>query len=604
MIIGPIHFWPGAFWLVPPVFLILLILRLYRTKRREILAGSLLIWRRLAAQQPKVRPKRIIVDRSLLLQAGTLLLLIAALAGPTLAWGGSRGQRLLLVLDNGSQSRARLPYGGLLWEHVKTAAERMLRNLKAEDRVFLARTEPLLQIMTPKEGMDSAQALGMLATIRPALSRRGANEIWSFAADHARVLSPLPSSLKPQAPSLIRVVSLQADPAGTELNDAWHCVAPRQTALSNVAIVDFGALPILRGENIRELQVLVRLRNFSSEPAQGNVRLEILRSGVNSDMPEKSLTLGAHEEEVAVFDIPWDLKGNPIRISWRKSDGLHDALPEDDVVIAAPRPIANPRIHFHGQAPAVEKLYAATASLVPVGDMSAAEVEVYVRSVPEKWPESSRGIILLSPPVGYRTFFDIGENSLMNAVAQRDENDAITQNIPDPPEGIFSIPQAREIVSTGTFKTLLRDRVSLRPLVMRFADESNRPGFVFAFVPGEAYPERSLPVELAVMLVRMAEEAAGSGDPFVVARAERLESMDGESLPLDWTPGMAKNSPVDGAGVLNEMISELRIGSPATGQSPVSLVAAQGPPPASELDLALPIILLALILMAIEFWLK
>ena len=47
--------WPAAFWLVPIVLAVLILLRLYRTRRKEIVTGSLLLWRRLAKQQPKVK---------------------------------------------------------------------------------------------------------------------------------------------------------------------------------------------------------------------------------------------------------------------------------------------------------------------------------------------------------------------------------------------------------------------------------------------------------------------------------------------------------------------------------------------------------------------
>src|SRR5436190_1986249 len=98
----------SALWLLPVLLILLVFLRFFQTRRRDLHAGSLMLWRRLAAQQPKLPPRRFILDRSLLLQALALAALVLALAGPSLALSNSQRQAMVLMLDNGPTSRARV----------------------------------------------------------------------------------------------------------------------------------------------------------------------------------------------------------------------------------------------------------------------------------------------------------------------------------------------------------------------------------------------------------------------------------------------------------------------------------------------------------------
>ena len=589
MTLGPLTFWPAAFWMIPPVLAVLVWLRFFRTRRQEIMAGSLLLWRRLAAQQPKAPPKRFQIDRSLVLQALALLALIIALAAPQFSLSQSRGRALLLVVDNGPQSRARNTDAKWLWTSVVEKSEAILRQLGPGDTVFLARTAPLPKLLAP-QGLSPSAALELLRNQKPALSGPDAAAAWLFANDAAR-------SLGKDAPLALVAVSLQERPAAAGSGRQWLCAAPK-TALANVAIVDFGATPIMQN-GIRATQVLVRLKNFSAQPAEGSVSLE---AGENIRPPAQNITLAPQSEQGVVFTLDEHFQSSPapIRIAWRRSDGKADSLPEDDALVAAPRPVRIPRVRFHSPVPALERLYdtALKATFVAPNDASGADLEIYAGSVPEKIPDASRAFLLLAPEAGYHSFFDVSEKTLVNPRPQRDEDEALTRGIGDKTTSLFVIPKACELLKTGDFRSVIKDANTERTLVARFVDEQKRPAFVLAFVPGADLPAgRLLEPELAAILVRMALISAGSGDPFEITSAEKMELASGEPLPPEWSPDVA-NAGRQGAGVLNEAVSALSLGQ--SGPETFDAGAMQPLERGQEVDLRPWLIFIALALAAWE----
>lgn len=548
---GLLTSWPGAFWLAVPVLAALVLFRLYRTRRKELVTGSLLLWRRLAAQQPKARPKRVLVDSSLALQAAAMLALIAALAGPGLTMTDISGRGLVLVLDNAPPARTRTTAGTPAWQRVQEQAQAILRELRPRDTVFLARTSPQPKLLVAAG--RPAEAARAVAEQQPALSGPAAEQSWLFALDIAR---------RPAKSRALRavVVSLREEPAAAGavgpafLSAAsWLTVVPSSPALANAGIVDFGALPVAR-DGQAEAQVLVRLRNYAAQAVQGTVRCEVL-GGTDDAAPQaQPCVLGAQGEEAVVFSVPRE-PARALRLAWSRDDGAADGLPEDDVIVAAPRQVGAPRVRLHAPVPALARLYrvALNAVFVLPDDAGGADLEVYCGSVPERVAESSRGVMLLAPEAGYRLVFDVSGKTLVWPKLQRDESDPLTKGIVDRPEGVFAVPQACEILATGDFKPLLKDAATGRAMAARFTDEKQRFGLVLAFVPGAGFPpERMLEPELAAVLVRAAAEAAGMGELFKVARAETLELQSGEPLALDWHPSPAAQS---GAGVLDEAAS-------------------------------------------------
>jgi hypothetical protein len=617
MTLGPLSFSPAAFWLAPPVLAALILLRLYRSRRRELLTGSLLLWRRLAAQPPPARPKRLVVDRALLLQAATLLLLIAALAAPSWALGG-RGRTLLLVLDNGPLCRARLTTGERVWDRVRDEAARILRELKSEDRVYLARTAPVPGVLET-QGLSPSQALDAAGRQTAALSGPEAGAVLLFAANTGRTLGrgqPLATViLSPGTPPQ----ELLTPAADSSLR--WLCVAPPGVVLSNVAIVDFGsAVGFEDGQST--FQVLARLRNFSPLTVQGTVRLERFGGDDGDATQELACRLESLGETAVTFLVP-ARPALPLRMEWRQSDDHADALPEDDVVVAVPKSIGPPRIRFHAPVPALEQLYrsALDAVIVPRAAEADADLDVFSGSVPERVPQNTRAFMLLAPDTGYRSVFDVGRGTLTWPKAQRDEDDPLTKGIGDKPESAVLIPKARELLRTCDFKTLLADSATHRPLVARFVDEYGRQGYLFAFIPGAGRPpEQLLEPALAALLLRVAREAAGGGEPYVVTTAKTLELRTGAPLPLDWRPGPESGlqggptprrsgsrlggawvGRAGGAGVLDEATSNLELGAPSPlFKEPLPPVLT-GPSFPRELRLEPWLLALALLLACVEW---
>jgi hypothetical protein len=206
--------------------------------------------------------------------------------------------------------------------------------------------------------------------------------------------------------------------------------------------------------------------------------------------------------------------------------------------------------------------------------------------------------MLLAPESGYRMIFDASGKTLVRPKLQRDESDPLTKGIADKPGGIFPVPAACEILTTGDFKTLLKDAATQRAMVARFADEKQRFGLLLAFVPGAGFPpEKMLEPELAAILTRAALEAAGSGEPYRVTRAAEFEMQTGEPLALDWRPAVQTG----GAGVLDEAASAatLPANSPAHTFDVTSLRPLNR---ARLLDLRPWLIMAGLLFAALEFW--
>jgi hypothetical protein len=582
MALGPLFFYPAAFWLTPPVIAILLIARLYRTRRRELVAGSLLLWRRLAAQQPKIPPRRVIIDTSLILQLAVLISLIAALAAPTLAFGGARGREVLLVLDNGPLSRARDASGKPLLGEITRAAEKILSELQPQDRVYVACSSPSPKVLEGK-ALSPSDALRVVLSVTPALSGPDPGAVWLFCSDAARRVESASGEVRR------RVLSLRGGPADVELGSQWQCVAPSGLSLNNVGIVAVGSA-LVPASNAVGVELLVRIKNFSTQSVDGSVRLE------DGTPQQKALRLEANGEGAVVFDLPSLPKGS-VRVSWSRSDGKADALPEDDSLIAVPRPARIARVRFHGPAPAVERLYKELSpplTIVSESDTAPVDLEVFNKTVPDSIDPNSHAMMLLSPEQGYHSNFDVG-GDLKAPTAQRGDDDPLDQFIKDSPESSFSISKARELIVTGDLKVLMKDSHSGRPLIAAFKDERGRPAYVFAFVPGQGQAlERPLEPALAVLLMRMADQAAGAGEPFTLTRAEALEQQRGEPLPLDWSPD------AKGGGVLDPDASNLALGSPTT-----STAGDDGWSAVSRSDvyaLSPWLIVLALVLAAWELW--
>ena len=592
MNLGPFHFNPAAFWLLPPVVILLILFRLFRGRRQEITTGSLLLWRRLAASQPKVPPRRIILDVSLLLQSLALAALITALAAPSMAFGNSHGRAVLIVVDNCALARAKLSNGELLWERLRASVAEAIKAQASNDTVILACSSPLPKVLSQSSPSAAQDALSNLT---PALSTPETETVQGFAVDQARTRG----DKNPLQTTIFSLRNKSSGDAGISNLGAsnWRCVAPGSAKLSNTAIVGFGSLPMLNGET-PEVQVLVRLKNFDATPVEGS--LQLVNDSKTSD---RKVSLDANDEKAVVFSIP-TTELHPIRIEWKRKENGADSLADDDTIFAAPRPPARFSVRFHSAVPALENLYkkALDATLLTPESNEKCDLEIYSGSVPERIPDNSQAFMLLSPETGFRSWFEIGSDTLKWPKVQRAEDDPLTVGIDDKPEGIFPISKAVEIRQTGNVRTLLKDATSGRSLAAAFADEKARPAFLLAFTPGAGFPaEKPLEPELAAMLVRMALKAANSGEPYVVEHIEEIERRQSAPMPQHWQSNLSQYSQ-KGIGMLDEKSSELALGRPSGSNETMSGQNASGPE--ERYDLTWLLITATLLLSGIEFLLE
>lgn len=585
---------PHALWLFPAAVAVLVLLQLYRSRRREVLAGSLMLWRRVAAKEHAPRKRRIVFDRAFALQCAALLCLAAAIAGPALTVGAAPGRHLVLLLDNGPSARAHTNKGGAprAWDACRDAANAFLDQLDANDRVQLVASSPAPRVLG--EGASPAQARARLEELLPALSGPDAQAAWLFALDTARTFDP-----GGNARAAVLAVSARPAPEAAA-GAAWQCVtgeAPR----ANVALAAFGSavLPAEEGKEAAASEILVQARNFGPAEVSGRVALEVQGSdGKLEEKDARALNLAPGAAAGAAFRLEAPLPA--LRLTWRSDAGAGgDVFPEDDAVTARPREVSPPRVRVHGALPHLEDLYAKAlkAKLLAIDAKEAADLEVYADGVPDEVPAGAHAVLFVAPQAGFGAF-EVEGGTLKRPRAHPGEADALTAGMAGSTDGLdVLIEEARVLKAAGDLKALWRDAEG-HPLAARFALRDGRPAFVLAFVPGSGPRERLLEgPPLAALLVRMLAEAAGTREPYTVTAAAALERAAGKALPLDWTPSMET-----GEGVLDAVASALPAGTKDSAKLDAAALPAASAP--EEWKLAPWLAALALLLMLAEMFLE
>lgn len=547
--------YPAALWLLPAALAVLVLLQLYRSRRREILAGSLLLWRRVAAQERAPRRRLIVLDLAFWLQAAILAALALALADPQTTLRAPVGRRVAVLLDNGPAARARRADGTAVWDEVRATACASLDRLAPGDRVALLASSPWPHRLDASDGLAPQEVRTAAEALSPALSGPATAAAWTFLQEAAREFGGS------EGPAAAFAFSPRAAPEGASVagHANWRTLGPGPR-LDNAGLTEFGSERTVK-DGQAAVEALVQVRNFSASgrPVQGRVVLESLdkRRPLKQEQP---LRLEAPGKPGALAGAPFFLPGKdppPIRISW-KPEGGPDALPEDDTVCAAPRLVAAPRVRLNGAAPDLETLYrkALDSELLRPGTADAADLEIYVEGVPEELPAGARAALFLAPAKDWGNF-EVGPGVFKAAAVFPGKDDPLLRDFHASPEGLgFAVNRAREIKPAGDLKVLLQDGAG-RLLAARFRLSGGRPCYVLASVPGVELggPEQ---MPLAALLLRMLREAAGSGEPYAVERAAKREAGLGAALPLDWTPALdLADGKSTGVGVLDESASDL-----------------------------------------------
>jgi hypothetical protein len=531
---------------------------LFRSRRREILAGSLIIWRRVAAKAKVPKRRRVVMDRTFWLQVASLGALAAALADPAIIASAPPGRRLVLLLDNAPSARMRVD-GEPLWNRVVAAARRQIDELRPSDRVALIASSPRPRRLDGGRVLPPREIRDRLNEILPALSHTKTDEAWVFSLEIAGSLA----FDDPSETAAVLAVSVRPAPQDADTNPNAHWLSVGADARpSNIGICELGSVAVF-GRDLKKSapEVLVQVRSFSSAPARGKVVLETL----DPKRPlrnERRVALEAGGVKGVVFRIE-SSDPPPVRIAWENDKG-GDALPEDDSVTAAPRQVGPPRLRIHGEAPHLMHLYRVGRGSFVEDAMSsrACDLEVFVEEVPGTVRTSTAAVLILAPRQAFGPF-EVGAEDLERPIPRLGTEDRLTVGIRDRPEGLgFPVARARLLRPTGDWRPLIRDNDG-NVLAARFRLRDGRPGFVMAFVPGEGLgwtPNRKFGMVLGTFCLRILREAQGATDPYVLRRAEDIEGLAQEPLPLEWRPGLDPGGK-RGAGVLSARTSKPELGA-------------------------------------------
>lgn len=549
---------PWALVLFPAGVAILLLLQLYRERRRELYAGSLLLWKRVALQVSAPPRSLNLLDPPFLLQAAALLGIAFALAGP--AWRGQTapGRFVAILLDNGPAARATLPGGRRGWEFMEASAREVLDALQSDDRVALLVAAPVPRPLTPSAGVSPDEARSALKQVLPALSGPSPGEAARALLDAARTLGTN------DAPPVALAFSLREAPADAGTAVHWTTLGPGGR-LNNAALVAVGSerVPEPAADlDAGETEVLVQVRNFSTMAVVGSVAWRALdpEGAVSGSREVRLQASGQAGDAVGVaFRVPGE--SLPVlEVRWKNEAGP-DALPEDDRLVLAPRPQSAPRVRIHGSAPAVELLFRAGAQavLAELTDPNPVDLQVYVDQVPEQGaPDGARALLLIAPPAAFASF-EVGAGTLKYPSVRVGDDDPLTRGFAAGGGGLaLPVAAARELEAVANLKVLLQDAEG-RPLAARFRLPGNRPGFVLAWAPGDELQKQSTHQAAATLLLRMLREAHGNQEPYAAARAAELERAAAAPLPLDEP---AEFGLATGFGVLDIQASDLALGAP------------------------------------------
>ncbi len=567
---------PYALLLIPAAVAVLIFLQLLRARRREVLAGSLMIWRKVAAQIHAPRRRRIVLDRTFWLQVAVLSAIVLALSDPSLTLTQNPGRNLVVMLDNDTTARARDTQDQPLWRFIVDRAKQHLAELNAADRVALCLSCPDPRRVDGSGGLNPQEAIKALENFGPALHPTPAAQAWLFARETGRTFGSNEGSS-----ASVLVLSTRAAPvsANDSRHARWEVVGPGG-ACRNVALCEFGSTVLTNdSQDGSDVEVFVQIRNFSSEVVKGSVLLESLKQEPASrkeearEIPPKGMvgiTFRLASRREAAEQHGGRIALPVLRISWRSPSGA-DALPEDDLVIVSPRNVGKPRIRMHGQAEPLRILYQTAEKadfLEPIKD-DECDLEIHVEEMPGGVSGKAKAVLLLAPLSAFGPF-EVGDELLDHPLARRGTDDPLITGFIDREEGLeFRIEKARTLKQIGDWRPLILDKEN-HVLAARFELQDGRPGFVCAFVPGVGKgwrEEQDLGLALSTFLLRILREAQGAGEPYAVTRAGDIERKRGQALPLDWRPSIDNKTVQDqteGAGVLDAEASALAFGQPSS----------------------------------------
>lgn len=316
---------PWASWFLAGVPVIVL-LYLLKLKRRPITVSTLLFWQRVMQENRR----RALFQKlrnlfSLLLHLLIFLLIVAALAKPSLDRRVREGASVVLVVD----VRARM-------QALETGAETRFARALTEARRYVREAGPGRQLALLTAGASPNVIVPFTGDERALLNGLDSLAVTDATGDLGAAVALADSLLASRKGDTRIVVMTDAKPAGTEVRNEQSEVTfvPVGTSRDNIAITRFATRPLLTSPGTSD--VLLAIKNFGRATVSGNV--EIAFDGKLLDV--KPFTLEPGKERFDVFpSVPRTTRSTRGWLTARLD--AKDALASDNTayaVIPAPEP--------------------------------------------------------------------------------------------------------------------------------------------------------------------------------------------------------------------------------------------------------------------------
>ncbi len=304
-----------------------------RSKRKQVVS-TLRFWAAADVRTQLKHRRRIQQPWSLLLEIVSLLLLLAAIAGPRLGITGGAGRDHVLILDTSAWMGSRAVRQGTLLDEARDSARAYLRSLPRRDRVMLVRADALATPATAFES-DLGKVEEAIRTSQPGSSALNLEQAFEFAQQAQRLQSERAGEIVFAGAG--RVAEAQADLTNLPSNlRVLMSGAPQE----NVGLRKIG---LRRSPSDPDTwDIFVAVRNYGTKPHAVDLELQFGKSPVGS----RRLQLAPGAEQQATFSYRTKVAGYlEARLN------VKDAFPQDDRAVIELPPEASLHLVVYSKEP-------------------------------------------------------------------------------------------------------------------------------------------------------------------------------------------------------------------------------------------------------------
>jgi hypothetical protein len=462
-----------------------------RSKRKQMVA-TLRFWADSDIRTQLQHRRKIQQPWSLLLELVSLILLLAAIAGPRLGLIDASGRDHVLILDTSAWMGSRAPRQGTLLDQARESARAYLRSLPRRDRVMLVRADALATPATAFEP-DRQVVLEAIRQSQPGSSALNLEQAIEYAQRAMRLQSERPGEIVFVGAG--RVPEQQAELTSLPANLRVVSVGTPQ---ENVGLRKIG---LRRSPTAPDTwDIFVAVHNYGTRPHDAALELQFAKSPAGS----KLLHLQPGADEQAAFSYRSKVAGDlEARLNVR------DAFPQDDravielpaeaslkVIVYSKEPqLLRPLISTN---PQVEATFESPDKFDPA---AMADVVVLDRFIPRTPPHANS--IWIEPPA----------NGSPVPVKETKSEVKLEKWRPDTPLGAGLRTQDVTLESAEVFTPSSNDitvaESAAGPLVVARAAQQGAKLVVLGFHPGRASMKYQLatPLLMANMMRWMSPDA-------------------------------------------------------------------------------------------------